>query len=63
MSRLAKLTERQLEEIRRFEERWKNVVLMVYEKPAEPAAISPEQLKKIQKLEKELDVILVAYRQ
>lgn len=63
MSRLAKLTERQLEEIRRFEERWKNVVLMVYEKPAGPAAISPEQLKKIQKLEKELDVILVAYRQ
>ena len=63
MSRLAKLTERQLEEIRRFEERWKNVVLMVYEKPTEPAAISPEQLKKIQKLEKELDVILVAYRQ
>lgn len=63
MSRLAKLTERQLEEIRRFEERWKKVVLIVYEKPAEPAAISPEQLKKIQKLEKELDVVLVAYRQ
>ena len=63
MSRLAKLAGRQLEEIRRFEERWKNVVLMVYEKPAEPAAISPEQLKKIQKLEKELDVVLVAYRQ
>jgi hypothetical protein len=63
MSILAKLTERQLEEIRRFEKRWKNVVLMVYEKPAQPAAISPEQLKKVQKLEKELDVILVAYRQ
>jgi hypothetical protein len=63
MSRLAKLTDCQLEEIRRLEQRWKNVVLMVYEKPAEPATISPEQLKKIQKLEKELGVILVAYRQ
>jgi hypothetical protein len=62
MSRLAKLTQAQLEVIRKFEERWNNVVLLAYEKPAESAKLSPEQLKKVQMLEKELGVILVAYR-
>jgi len=61
MSRLAKLTQAQLEEIRRFEERWNNVILLAYEKPAEPAKLSPEQLKKVKALEKELGVILLAY--
>jgi hypothetical protein len=62
MSRLAKLTQAQLEEIRKFEERWNNVVLLAYEKPVEPAKLSREQLKKVQTLEKELGVTLVAYR-
>jgi hypothetical protein len=62
LSRLAKLTQAQLEEIRKFEERWSNVVLLAYEKSTQSAKLSPEQLKKVQALEKELGVILVAYR-
>jgi hypothetical protein len=62
MSRLAKLTQAQLEEIRKFEERWNNIVLLAYQKPTEPAKLSAEQLKKVQALEKELGVKLVAYR-
>jgi hypothetical protein len=62
MSRLAKLTQVQLEEIRKFEERWNNIVLLAYEKPAEPAKLSADQLKKVQALERELGVTLVAYR-
>jgi hypothetical protein len=62
MSKLAKLTQVQLEEIRKFEQRWNNIVLLAYKKPAEQAKLSPEQLKKVQMLEKELGVILVAYR-
>jgi len=62
VSRLAKLTQAQLEEIRKFEQRWNNVVLLAYEKPAEAAKLSPEQVKKLRALEKELGVILVAYR-
>lgn len=62
MNRLAKLTQAQLEEIRKLEQRWNNVVLLAYEKPAEPAKLSPQQVKKVQALEKELGVSLVAYR-
>jgi hypothetical protein len=62
MSRLAKLTQAQLEEIRKFEERWNNIVLLAYEKPAEPAKLSLEHIKKVQRLEKELGVRLVAYK-
>ena len=62
MGRLAKLTQVQLEEIRKFEQRWNNVVLLAYEKQAELAKLSPEQVEKLQALEKELGVILVAYR-
>jgi hypothetical protein len=62
MSKLARLTQAQLEEIRKLEERWSNVVLLAYEKPAQPTKLSPEQLKKVQALEKELGVVLVAYR-
>ena len=51
-----------MEEIRKFEQRWNNIVLLAYKKPAEQAKLSPEQLKKVQMLEKELGVILVAYR-
>jgi hypothetical protein len=55
------LTQAQLEEIRKFEKRWNNIVLLAYEKQGEPARLSPEQLKKVQGLEKELGVNLVAY--
>lgn len=62
MSRLAKLTQTQLEEVRKLEDQWKNVILLAYEKPTEPAKLSPEQLQKIRTLEKELGVILVVYK-
>lgn len=62
MRKFAKLTESQIEEIRKFEARWKNLVLLAYEKPIEPANLSSEQVKQIQRLEKELNVTLVAYR-
>lgn len=62
MCKFAKLTESQIEEIRKFEVRWKNLVLLAYEKPSEPAHLSSEQVKQIQRLEKELNVTLVAYR-
>jgi hypothetical protein len=62
MSKLAKLTDDQLQEIRKFEKRWNNVMLLAYEKSAEPATLSPEQLDKIRSLEKELGVVIVAYR-
>jgi hypothetical protein len=62
MSKLARLTQTQLEEIRKLEERWSNVVLLAYEKPVQLAKLSREQLKKVQALEKELGVVLVAYR-
>lgn len=62
MSKLAKLSQDQLEYIRKFEERWNNLVLLAYEKPEPPAELSVEQLRKIQSLEKELGLTLVAYR-
>jgi hypothetical protein len=62
MSKLARLTQAQLKEIRKLEERWSNIVLLAYEKPAQSTKLSPEQLKKLQALEKELGVVLVAYR-
>lgn len=52
----------QLKEVRKLEDHWKNVTLLAYEKPSETAKLSPEQLQKIRTLEKELGVILVAYR-
>jgi hypothetical protein len=61
MSKLAKLTQAQLEEIKKLEKRWSNTVLLAYEKPAQPAKLSQEQLKKVQALGKELGVVLVAY--
>lgn len=62
MGKLAKLTQDQLGEIKKFEERWDNLVLLAYEKPARLARLSSEQLRKVQSVEKELGVILVAYR-
>jgi hypothetical protein len=62
MGRLARLTQAQLEEIRKFEERWNSIVLLAYQKPGEPAKLSPAQLKKVHALERELGVKLVAYR-
>jgi division protein CdvB (Snf7/Vps24/ESCRT-III family) len=61
MSKLAKLDQRQLEELKKLENRW-NVLLLAYEKPGQYAELSPEEMKKIRSLEKKLDVILVAYR-
>jgi hypothetical protein len=60
--RLAKLTESQIREIRKLEERWENIVVLAYEKPREPARLSSKQLEKIRTLEKELKVALVAYK-
>ena len=62
MNRLAKLTQVQLEDIRKFEERWNNIVLLAYERPMEPARLSSEQVRKVQALEKDLGVTLVAYK-
>ncbi len=62
-SKIAKLTDSQLEEIRKLEKRMKDIVLVAYEKPTDPARLTTQQLEKIRSLEKELGVILVAYRQ
>ena len=45
MCRLAKLTESQLSDIRKLEDKWKGVVLVAYEKPPELARLSNEQLR------------------
>jgi len=62
MCRLARLTESQLSDIRKLEAKWKGIVLLAYEKPAELARLSNEQLKKLQRLERELGVNLQAYK-
>ena len=62
MYRLAKLTASQLKDIRKLEAKWKGVVVLAYEKAPEPANLSTEQLSRIMELEKELDVVLVAYK-
>lgn len=62
MCRLAKLTESQLSDIRKLEAKWKGVVVLAYEKAPEPANLSTEQLRRLQELEKELGVVLVAYK-
>ena len=62
MCRLARLTESQLNDIKEFEAKWKSVVLLAFEKPPELAKLSEEQLRKLQELEKELSVCLVAYQ-
>lgn len=48
MSRLAELTQTQLEEVRRLENQWKNVILLAYEKPTEPAKLSPINCKRFE---------------
>ncbi len=62
MCRLAQLTEPQLSDIGKLEAKWKGVTLLAYEKPPELASLSNEQLKKLQKLEQELGVNLLAYK-
>jgi len=62
MYRLAKLTASQLNDIRKLEAKWKGVVVLAYEKVPEPAALSEEQLRRLQALEKELGVVLIAYK-
>jgi hypothetical protein len=62
MNSLAKLTDVQLNEIRKFEKEWNDIVLLAYQKPAEPAQLSLEQMQKIRNLEKKLGIILVAYK-
>lgn len=60
--KFAELTESQIEEIRKLEELWKNIIIVAYEKPLEPARLSFKQFEKIQSLEKESGVVLVAYK-
>jgi len=62
MCRLAELTGSQLSDIRKLEAKWKGIFLLAYEKPPELASLSREQLKKLQKLEQELGVNLLAYK-
>ena len=62
MCRLAELTESQLSDIRKLEAKWEGIILLAYEKPPELASLSSEQLKKLQKLEQELGVNLLAYK-
>jgi hypothetical protein len=62
MCRLARLTESQLSDIRKLEAKWKGVILLAYEEPPELANLSSEQIRKLQKLEKELGVCLMAYK-
>jgi hypothetical protein len=62
MCKLAKLTEPQLKDIRQIEAKWKSIVLLAYEKPPELANLSSEQVRRLQKLEKELSVSLMAYK-
>jgi len=62
MCRFAKLTESQLDGIRKLEAKWKNIVLLAYEKQPEFAKLSAVQLRKLRKLEKELGLSLVAYK-
>jgi hypothetical protein len=62
MYKLAKLTESQLNDISKLETEWKGVVVLAYEKAPKPANLSTEQLRRLRELEKELGVVLVAYK-
>jgi len=62
MCRYAKLSEAEVEKIRDLEAELGRVLLLAVEKPPEFAELKKDQLAKIQKLEKELDVRLVAYK-
>ena len=62
MCRYAKLSEAEVEKIRDLEAELGRVFLLAVEKPPEFAELKKDQLAKIQKLEKELDVRLVAYK-
>jgi hypothetical protein len=59
--RYAKLTEEELQKIRKLESELKDICLLAVKKPPALAQLSDEQLTKVQALEKELGVRLVAY--
>lgn len=61
MCRYAKLTETELQKIRQLESELKRICLLAVEKPPSLASLSKDQLAKVQALEKELHVRLVAY--
>lgn len=58
--RIAKLSAKQLEEIRMLEEGL-GIILIAYEKIPRYKKLSQEELKRIQSLEKDTGSILVAY--
>ena len=62
MCRYAKLSEVEIQKVRDLETELGRVCLLAVEKPPELAELDKEQLAKIQKLEKELGVRLVAYK-
>lgn len=59
-ARPARLDDRQLDEIRRFEERL-GVVLVGYERLPPYRQLSPEELERLRSIERETGSILVAY--
>ena len=61
MCKYAKITETELQKIRRLESELERVYLLAVEKPPVPAKLSKDQLARLQALEKELNVRLVAY--
>ena len=62
MCRYAKLGEAEIQKIRDLEIKLGRICLLAVEKPPEFAELGSEQLTRIQKLEKELGVRLVAYK-
>jgi len=60
----AVLSDEELAKVRALEAQLgKDVVLVAYAKPLEPAALTPQQLEQLQQLERELGhVCLVAWR-
>lgn len=61
-SRFATLTQVQEDKLKEVEAELKNVYVIAYEKPLEPARLTEDQLEKLQEAEHDMPgVVLVAY--
>jgi len=62
--KLAQLSDEQLERVQALEDKLgDNVVLLAYDRPLQPATLSPEQVDEVMQLELEMpNAYLVAYR-
>ncbi len=59
---VASLNSQALQKVEAVEKKLGHVYVVAYEKPVEPAKLTPEQVNVLQQAERELGVCLVAYK-